>query len=353
MTRDGRVHWMLEQGEGGRRSPHDPSTAPCKRTQRRHPLSARGMALSLPCDLTLNVSLQELVSGLDRAQQGHSGHGNRTAMGGCNQSSQACAPGAPLPVGLSMGQGPYTPLWFQLPTRHPRRHQWQTQTGSCSAGNFIKGGLGMRTKAPTGQGTQAQDALRRRHLQVTDSRSLVRTSQATVRPRLPRPGRQARAPLPGPASADGRLRRTRDRVSRSVRSPPPSLRPVSCRKLHPCRFPECARSPLGSERVQRATVLQMATSPSLQHLPSNVESTFPQEAGGVPGHHTRRQNNTQPAVIGCTTWGPTSAAPAPHLRGSCRAPREGQARAIHLYGRRGWGDFTSGITLLQREEMES
>ena len=105
MTRDGRVHWMLEQGEGGRRSPHEPSTAPCKRTQRRHPLSARGMALSLPCDLTLNVSLQELVSGLDRAQQGHSEHGNRTAPGGCNQSSQARAPGAPLPVGLSMGQG--------------------------------------------------------------------------------------------------------------------------------------------------------------------------------------------------------------------------------------------------------
>ena len=244
------------------------------------------------------------------------------------------------------GQGPYRPLWFQLPTRHPRWHQWQTQTGSCSAGNFIKRGLGMKTKAPTGQGTQAQDALRRRHLQVTDSRSLVRTSQATVRPRLPHQlcpgfswaGRQARAQVPGPASADGRLRRTRDRVSRSVLSPQLSLRPISCRKLHPCRFPECARSPLGSERMQRATLL----SPQLHHL-CNIclvtsKARFLRKLVVCLAITQGGRINTQPAITGCTAWGPTSAAPAPHLRGSCRAPQRRPGKGHTLVQQAGVGE---------------
>lgn len=107
------------------------------------------------------MSLQELVSGLEQAQQGHSGRGNRTATGGCNQSSQACAPGPPQWASAwgwgGWGGNPTRPSGASSQTRHPR-HQRQTQSGSCSAGNFIKRGLGMRTKAPTGQGTRAQDA---------------------------------------------------------------------------------------------------------------------------------------------------------------------------------------------------
>lgn len=166
-------------------------------------------------------------------------------MGGCSRSLQACAPGHPsqwVSAWGWVGRDPTRLSGSSSPTRHPHRHQWQTQAGSCSAENFIKCGLGMRIKVPMARALGRRTHVRRRHLQATDARSLAH-----------QPGRHLCLPCqpcPGASSASGtglsgwQAAGTRGRASRSVPSPQPSLHPISCRKLHLCSFPERAGSPL-------------------------------------------------------------------------------------------------------------
>ena len=220
----------------------------------------------------------------------------------------------------------------------------------------------MKTKAPTGQGTQAQDALRRRHLQVTDSRSLVRTSQATVRPRLPhqlcpgffwagRPSASSgsRTGLSGwQAAEDTGQGQPVSAVSPAVPAP------HFLQETASVPLPRMCQESSGSERVQRATVL----SPQLHHL-CNIclvtsKARFLRKLVVCLAITQGGRINTQPAITGCTAWGPTSAAPAPHLRGVLQGPPEKARQGPHTRtAGRGGGDFTSGITLPQREEMES
>ena len=143
-------------------------------------------------------------------------------------------------------------------TRHPCWHQWQTQAGSCSAGNFIKRGLGMRTEAPTGQGARAraQDACEETP-PPGNRRQVPRTHQPGCRPSasslstvpgLLLPARQARVRLSGQQAA-GDTGQGQPVSAVSPAAPAPHF----LRKLHLCHFPEHAGSPLAdTTSAQRA-----------------------------------------------------------------------------------------------------
>lgn len=121
------------------------------------------------------------------------------------------------------------------PTRHPHRHQWQTQAGSCSAGNFIKCGLGMRIKVLMARALGRRTHVRRRHLQATDAGSLAH-----------QPGRHLCLPrqlCPGASSASGtglsgwQAAGTRGRASWSVPAPHFLQETASVQLSRTCREP--------------------------------------------------------------------------------------------------------------------
>lgn len=209
------------------------------------------MAPSLPLQhLTCNVSRSELVSGYEQAQQGHGGRGDRTAHG---RLQPACPPWGHPSQRVSV-QEPTTPSGSSSPTGTSVRHR---QIQSCSARDFIsKTQVRDRTNAPTAQVTVAQDAwkempppgdeLQVPHTHQPDRRRPSRSSMPTM-PGLLLPGRQ-RQGLSFPdwpqrtLGCGGHMTGS----GRSAPSPQPSLGHASCRKLHLCRFPEHARSPVAN-----------------------------------------------------------------------------------------------------------
>lgn len=177
--------------------------------------------------------------------------------------------------------------------------------------------------------------MRRRHLQVTDSGSLVRTSQAAIRPHLPC---QLCPGFSWPGSRHELSFQDQPQRTAGCGGHGTESAGQCCLPSRPCApLPRTCQEPVGSEWVRSGTVL----SPQLHHL-CNIflitsKARFLRKPVVCLAITQGGRINPQPAVISCTAWGLTSAAPAPHLRGSCGAPREGQARAVPLYHRRGWG----------------